>query len=147
MVKSRCYQLWKQTLAEKYIVNYRKCSYLAETLPHSPSLLTLPAFPLIVSCMQEHLLKLDLITLTMLLFSLQYLSLLNHIVNTPNQPLTFHLGYCSYVFSGYYDIFIAKQYIEEENLLRLTISTSSTPLKWETLQQDSRAGAEQRLQH
>lgn len=70
------------------IIEMRTHDLYSETVPHSPLLLTLPA-----SCMQEHLLKLDLIILAMLLFSLQYLSLLNHTVNTPNQPLTFHLGY------------------------------------------------------
>lgn len=58
---------------------------------HSPLLLTLPAFPLIISCVKEHLLELDLITLLVLLLSLQSLSLFTTLRTLPSNPLYFIL--------------------------------------------------------
>lgn len=114
--------------------------------PHSPLLLPLPAFPFLRERTPPRTWP-DHSNCAPSFSTVIYLSLFNRTMQTPKQPLKFYLGYCSYVFSGYRDIFITKKYTEKENLLRLTASSSSTHLKRETLQQDSSAGAEQRLQH
>lgn len=147
-----CFQLTcRSTLELGLCCDLNKSSWsLLQNHPqfrHPPLLLTLPAFPLVTSGVEEHLLELDLITLLVFLLSLHYLSFFNHTENTSKQPVIFHLGYGRYIFSGYNGIFIAKKYIKKENLLRLTVSSSHTHLKWETLQQDSSAGTEWRLQH